>query len=35
LPISASDTQWWSIARFGIFLLSPVTCFVFSQKYQA
>jgi len=35
LPISASDTQWPSIARFGIFLLSQVPCFVFSQKYQA
>jgi hypothetical protein len=35
LPISASDKQWPSIERFGIFLLSQVRCFVFSQKYQA
>jgi hypothetical protein len=35
LPISASDTQWPSIARFGIFLLSQVPRFVFNQKYQA
>jgi len=27
LPISASDTQWPSIARFGIFLLSQIPLF--------
>jgi hypothetical protein len=35
LPISASDTQLPSIARFGIFLLSQVHCFVSSQLYLA
>jgi len=35
LPISAWDTQCPSIARFGIFLLSQVPRFVFSQMYQA